>query len=59
MAVTAKYAPPLQVPETPAMRDRIKAVADAEEISQAEVCRQLFAMAIDERERISQERVAQ
>ena len=59
MAVTAKYADPLQVPETPEMRARIKAVADAEGISQAQVCRELFALAIDQRERLSRERTGQ
>jgi hypothetical protein len=51
VAVTAKYEAPLQVPETADMKARIKAIADKDRISQAEVCRQLHAMAIDERER--------
>lgn len=56
MAVEAKYTAPLQVVETPEMRDRIKAIADAERISQAQVARELHEMAIAERERISAER---
>lgn len=59
MAVTAKYAKPLQVVETPEMRARITAIADAEQISQAQVCRELFALAIDQRERQSRERTSQ
>jgi hypothetical protein len=56
MAVTAKYEKPLQVVETSEMRARIMAIADREEISQAQVCRDLFAMSIDERERQSVEK---
>lgn len=59
MAVTAKYEKPLQVVETSEMRARIIAIADAEKISQAQVCRELFALAIDERERQSAERTGQ
>lgn len=59
MAVTAKYEKPLQVVETSEMRARIIAIADAEKISQAQVCRELFALAIDERERQSRERTGQ
>lgn len=60
MAVEAKYSgKPLQVVETPEMRARIKAISDAEKISQAQVVRDMNAMAIDERERISAERLAQ
>jgi hypothetical protein len=58
MAVTAKYEKPLQVVETAEMRARIIAIADAEGISQAQVCRDLNALAIDERERISATRTA-
>lgn len=51
MAVEAKFSgKPLQVVETPAMRARIMAIAEAEHISQAQVCREMFAMAIDDRE---------
>lgn len=56
MAVTAKFAQPLQVVETPEMRARILAIADRENISQAQVCRELFAMAIVERENQSAEK---
>ena len=56
MAVEAKYTAPLQVVETPEMRDRIKAIADAERISQAQVARELHEMAIAERERLCAER---
>lgn len=58
MAVKAKYSSkPLQVVESDEMRARIMAISDAEEISQAQVCREMFAMAIDERERQSRERL--
>lgn len=50
MAVEAKYTQPLQVVETPEMRDRIKAVADAEHISQAQVIREILAHGIEWRE---------
>lgn len=59
MAVTAKYSKPLQVVETPEMRERILAIADAEKISQAQVCRELHELAIDDRERLSRERTGQ
>ena len=60
MAVEAKYADkPLQVVETPEMRARILKISADEKISQAKVCRDMFEMAIDERERISAERLAQ
>lgn len=50
MAVEAKYTAPLQVVETPEMRDRIKAVADAERVSQAQVIREMLAYSIEWRE---------
>jgi hypothetical protein len=59
MAVTARYEKPLQVVETGEMRARIKAISDAEKISQAQVCRDLFAIAIEQREQASRERLAQ
>jgi hypothetical protein len=57
MAVKAKYEAPLQVVETTEMRDRVKAIADAEEVSQAQVCRDMFAHAIEWREALCRERV--
>ena len=56
MAVEAKYTAPLQVVETPAMRDRIKAISDAEGISQAQVARELHEHGIEWREALSRER---
>lgn len=53
MAVEAKYGPPLQVPETEEMRARIKAVADREKISQAQVVRDILAAGIEAREQAS------
>ena len=50
MAVEAKYTQPLQVVETPETRDRIKAIADRERISQAQVIRELIAVALPARE---------
>lgn len=57
MAVKAKYEKPLQVPETAEKRERINAIADAENISQAQVVRELIDMSLDERERLSRERL--
>lgn len=57
MAVTAKYSKPLQVVETPEMRGRIIAIAEAEKISQAEVCRDILAAGIAAREELSRERL--
>ncbi len=59
MAVEAKYTQPLQVVETPLMRERITAIADREKISQAQVIRELIAAAIDEREVQSVEKYGQ
>lgn len=58
MAVEAKFSgKPLQVVETPAMRARIKAISDKEKISQAQVCRELFAISIEQREEQSRRTV--
>jgi len=56
MAVKAKYGKPLQVVEEAVMVDRIRAIADAEDVSVARVIRQLTAHGIEWRERMSQER---
>lgn len=53
MSVKAKYTAPLQVVETEAIRARIIAIADAEEISQAQVIRDIIADGISTRERRS------
>lgn len=50
MAVKAKYEAPLQVVETREMRDRIVAIAEREEISQAQVIREILAAGIEARE---------
>lgn len=50
MAVKAKYTDPISVVETPEVRARIARIADREELSQAEVIRQIIRMALDERE---------
>ena len=50
MAVTARFVAPLQVVETQETRDRIVAIADADEISQAQVIREIIALGIDQRE---------
>lgn len=57
MAIQAKYSAPLQVVETPEMRDRIKAISDAEGVSQAEVIRDMNRYAIEWREQQSRERL--
>lgn len=59
MAVEAKYTAPLQVVETPEVRERITAIADREKISQAQVIRELIAAGLPERERASIERFGQ
>lgn len=59
MAVTAKYTAPLQVVETQPMRDRINAIAELEEISQAQVIRDILAHGIEWREREARERVGE
>lgn len=58
MAVQAKYTAPLQVVEEREFRDRIIAVAEAENISQAQVIRELIRHGIEWREEQSRERVA-
>lgn len=50
MAIEAHYTHPLQVVETEAMRNRIKAISDREKISQAQVIRDILAAGIDDRE---------
>lgn len=59
MAVSAKYTAPLQVVETPEMRERVKAIAEAEGVSQAEVLRDMNRYAIEWREQVSRERLEQ
>lgn len=54
MAISAKYTKPLQVVETAETRDRIKAIADREQISQAQVIRELIAAGLKQREEFSQ-----
>lgn len=54
MAVKAKYTNPISVVETPEVRARIARIADREDLSQAEVIRQMIQMALDERERRSE-----
>lgn len=53
MAVQARYTAPIQVVETPAMRDRIMAIADREGISQAQVIREILTAGIERRESLS------
>lgn len=50
MAVQAKFTAPIQVVETREMRDRIVAIAEREEISQAQVIREIIAAGIEARE---------
>lgn len=57
MAVKAKYQAPLQVVETEEMRNRVTAIADAEEISQAQVIRDILAAGIEAREALSRDRM--
>lgn len=57
MAVEAKYTAPLQVVETEEMRERVKAIAEAEKISQAQVIREILADGIKAREQVSRDRV--
>jgi hypothetical protein len=42
VAIEAKYTAPLQVVETEQMRDAIKAISDAEHVSQASVIRDIL-----------------
>lgn len=53
MAVTARFTAPIQVVETPEKRDRIKAIADREGISQAQVVRDIIEIGIETREQQS------
>jgi hypothetical protein len=57
VAVKAKYTAPLQVVETPEMRDRVKLIADSEEVSQADVIRDILAHGIEWREQLNRERL--
>ena len=50
MAVKAKYTQPLQVVETPEHRDRIAIISEREDISQAQVIRDLIEMGLEARE---------
>jgi predicted DNA-binding protein len=50
MAVKKKFTQPLQVVETEETRDRITAIAEAEEISQAQVIRELIHAGLEDRE---------
>lgn len=50
MAIAAKYTSPTQVVEEPEMKARIKAIADREKISYAQVVRELVRLSIEERE---------
>jgi hypothetical protein len=59
MALSAKYTAPLQVVETPEMRDRIKLISDREGVSQAEVIRDMNRYSIEWREALSRERLEQ
>lgn len=59
VAVEAKYTAPLQVVETEEMRDRIRAIADGEKISQAQVIREILAAGIVVREQESHERLGE
>lgn len=59
MAIQAKYTAPLQVVETQQMRDRIAAISDGENISQAQVIREILAYGIEAREEQSRARLAE
>ena len=47
MAVTAQFTEPFSYVDTPAMNERIEAVATARNISKAQVLRELAAAGID------------
>lgn len=51
MVRKAKYTEALPVYETPAMRDRIKRIADDYEVSQAQVVRDILAIGIETAEK--------
>jgi len=53
VAIRKQFTQPLQVSETPEMRDRIIAIADRENISQGQVIRDLIKAGIAARERKS------
>lgn len=53
MAVQARYTKPTQVVETPDMKARITRIADKENVSYAQVVRDLVRMGIDVRETLS------
>jgi predicted DNA-binding protein len=53
VAIEARYTHPIQVVETEETRDRIKAIADREKISQAQVIRELVAAGLADREALS------
>lgn len=53
MAVQAKYTQPLQVVATPEQRARVKAIADREGISQAQVIRDLIDYGLGVREMVA------
>lgn len=58
MAVTANFInQPLQVNTTQRIMDRISAIAEAEQISRAQVVRDLIDAGIDRRERIMEKRL--
>jgi plasmid stability protein len=50
MAVHARYTESLQVPVEPEMRDRIRAIADREGVSLAQVAREILSAGIQARE---------
>lgn len=50
MALVAKYTAPIQVVETQEMRDRIVAIAEREQVSQAQVIREILLFGIRARE---------
>lgn len=51
MAIEKRFEAPLQVVHTEQMRERIRAIADREKISQAEVIRDILDAGIGRRER--------
>lgn len=57
MAIEAKYTAPLQVVHTEDFRDRVRAIAEGEKVSQASVMRDILDAGIDTREALSRERL--
>lgn len=53
MALVKRYEIPLQVSATPEVRARIKAIADGENLSQAQVIREILDAGLAKREAIS------